>query len=100
MPGRDTKTRFQGVFARHKEACRVSQGGGPSTCNCSPRYYGVAWDARARKTRKTRRFGRVVEARNARSDLATALRNGMVAEALGPKLAEARTQFVDAARDG
>ena len=100
MPGRDTKTRFQGVFARHKEACRVSLGGEASTCNCSPRYYGVVWDARARKTRKTRRFARVLEARNARSDLVMALRNGIAAEALGPKLGEARTQFVEAAGEG
>ena len=43
---------------------------------------------------------RVVEARNARSDLAVALRNGRAAEALGPKLGEARTQFVEAAGEG
>ena len=33
-------------------------------------------------------------------DLADALRDGIVAEALGPKLGEARTQFVEAAREG
>ena len=56
MPGRDTKTRFQGVFARHQEACRVSLGAVASTCNCSPRYYGVVWDARPR-ARRGRRGG-------------------------------------------
>ena len=78
----------------------MSQGGEASTCNCSPRYYGVVLDARARKTRKTRRFARLLEARNARSDLVMALRNGIAAEALGPKLGEARTQFVEAAGEG
>jgi integrase len=71
-----------------------------SACNCSPGYYGVVWDAAARKTRKTRRFKRVIEARNARSDLARAVRDGAVAEAVGPKLGEARTRFIAAAREG
>jgi hypothetical protein len=56
MPWRDTKTRFQGVFARHQQACRVSAGGDPRACNCTPSYYGVVWDRAARKQRKTRRF--------------------------------------------
>jgi hypothetical protein len=73
---------------------------GPGQLQLQPEHYGVVWDARARKTRKTRRFARVVEARNARSDLAAAIRNGAVAEAAGPKLGEARTRFVDAAREG
>jgi integrase len=99
MPGRDTKTRFQGVFARHQEACRVSAGADPKACNCSPSY-GVVWDAAARKHRKTRRFERVVEARNVRNDLADALRHGEVLEGSGPKLDDARTRFVAAAREG
>jgi hypothetical protein len=99
MPGRDTKTRFQGVFARHKEACRVSAGAEPKACNCAPGYYGVMWDAAARKHRKTRRFARIMEARNARTDLADALRHGGVLEASGPKLEDA-TRFVAAAKEG
>jgi hypothetical protein len=49
MPGRDTKTRYQGVFARHKERCKVTETGNRRDCNCSPRYYGVAWDREAAK---------------------------------------------------
>jgi hypothetical protein len=41
MPGRDTRTRFQGVFARHQEACRFTAGADPKDCNCTPTYYGV-----------------------------------------------------------
>jgi len=100
VPGRDTKTRFQGVFARHQEACSVSLTGDPKTCKCTPSYYGVVWDPVARKPRKTRRFKRVVEARNARNDLAEALRHGGLPEASGPKLNDARTNFIAAAREG
>jgi hypothetical protein len=100
MPGRDTRTRFQGVFARHQESCRVSAGAGAKSCNCTPSYYGVVWDAAAGKHRKTRRFARIAEARNARTDLVEALRGGGVPEASGPKLADATTKFVKAAREG
>jgi integrase len=99
-PARDTKTRFQGVFARHQEACKVSAGADPSACNCAPSYYGVVWDRTARKTRKTRRFRRVMEARNARKDLADALAQGTVLAVAGPRLDAARRDFIAAARDG
>jgi hypothetical protein len=97
---RDTKTRFQGVFARHQESCRVSAGAAASACNCTPSYYGVVWDRAARQHRKTRRFRGVMEARNARKDLADALSRGRALTVAGPRLADAREQFVEAARDG
>jgi integrase len=100
MPGRDTRTRFQGVFARHQEACRVSAGAEPKACECTPSYYGVVWDATARKHRKTRHFARIIEARNARNDLADALRHGGVLEASGPKLEDATMKFVASAKEG
>src|SRR5262245_1202910 len=100
MPGRDTRTRFQGVFARHREACRVSAGAEPRECNCTPSYYGVVWDRARGKPVKTRRYRLVVEARNARKDLDDALRRGEQPETTGPRLADARTKFVEAARDG
>ena len=99
-PARDTKTRFQGVYARHQEACRVSAGADPAACNCTPSYYGVVWDRSARKTRKTRRFKRVMEARNARKDLADALNSGTQLAVAGPRLADACDQFIEAAREG
>src|SRR4051795_12267974 len=97
---RDTKTRFQGVFARHQESCRVSAGEKPKLCNCTPSYYGVVWDRAARKQRKTRRFRGVTEARNARKDLADALSRGTGIDVAGPRLSDARDEFVAAARDG
>jgi len=100
VPGRDTSTRFQGVYARHQEACRVSAGGDPKSCNCTPSYYGAVWDRTARKQVKTRRFKGVMEARNARRDLAEALRKGTAISIAGSRLDAARAEFIAAARDG
>ena len=100
MPGRDTKTRFQGVYARHQERCATTATGSPKACNCSPRYYASVWDRNAAKYRRTKRFPRVVEARNARSDLIEALRQGKLVDGAGLRLDDARQRFVEAARDG
>jgi integrase len=100
VPGRDTKTRFQGVFARHQDRCRVTAGGDPRSCNCTPSYYGTVWDRAARKQRKTRRFRGVTEARMARKDLMDALARGTQLAVAGPRLADAREQFVRAASEG
>jgi integrase len=100
MPGRDTRTRFQGVYVRHQDRCRVTAGGDPKSCNCTPSYYGVVWDRAARKQRKTRRFRGVTEARMARKDLADGLSRGTQLTIAGPRLADAREQFVRAASEG
>jgi integrase len=100
VPWRDTKTRFQGVFARHQQACRVTAGADPKACNCTPSYYGVVWDRAARKHVKTRRFKGVMEARNARKDLADALAQGTAVSVAGPRLDAARQDFIAAAREG
>jgi hypothetical protein len=79
----------------------VSAGAAPSACNCTPSYYGVVWDGAACKTRKTRRFKRVMEARNTRKDLAASLSEGRpLPSVAGPHLGEVRGQFIRAARDG
>jgi integrase len=74
MP-KDTKTRYQGVYARHRLDCTAEQGG---TCNCSPSYWGRVWDRAVNKHRKTRMMQSIAEARNARSDLQASLRAGKV----------------------
>jgi hypothetical protein len=87
MPGRDTKTKYQGVYARHQQACQTTATGDAKACDCTPRYYGVVWDRAGSKTRKTRRFSRVGEARNARHDLLEALHEGKLPSASrGPQL--------------
>jgi integrase len=96
MP-KDTKTRYQGVFARHKQACRVEHGG---RCSCHPSYYGTAYDRATSRTRRTRRFPTVDAARNARADLTAALARGDAPAPRGLRLTDAREQFVKAAREG
>jgi hypothetical protein len=100
VPGRDTKTRFQGVYARHQDRCCVTAGAETRSCNCTPTYYGVVWDRAARKHVKTRRFRGVMEARHARKDLADALTKGTAVSAVGPRLDAARKDFIAAAREG
>jgi hypothetical protein len=100
MAWRDIKMRFQGVFARHRKACKINAGGDPRECNCTPSYYGVIWDPAAGKVRKTRRFAGVTEARDARRDLLDALQQGAFVAVAGPRLSDARMQFINAAREG
>ena len=97
MPGKDTRTRFQGVFARHQHNCAIDQG---RRCNCKPSYYGVVWD-RARKLHvKTKRMPTLEAARNARSDLSAKVERGELPDTGSIRLAEARVRFVAAAREG
>jgi site-specific recombinase XerD len=100
MPGRDTKTRFQGVFCRHQEHCRTTATGAPKVCNCTPSYYGIAWDAETGRHVRTRRFPRALEARDALADLWAALRKGEAPRQSVLTLGEARPRFLKAAREG
>ncbi len=100
MPVRakDTKTRDQGVFARHQTGCALQAG---RRCNCTPRYYGVVWDRDEGRQRKTRRFDRAIEANNARADLLEALRRGSAEPLLEKvKLSDLREQFLTGVRSG
>lgn len=97
MAGVDTKTRYQGVFARHQESCRIRKG---ARCNCTPSYFGTAWDRVAHRTRKTRHFRLVAEARSARADLQESLRKGRAPVPSAITFAEARTQFIRDAKAG
>lgn len=95
----DTKTRYQGVFARHSVRCALVASG--KSCTCSPSYYGVIWDREASRHRKTKRFQQAIAARDARADLRDALRRGeLPVRENGMKLGEGLDAFVRAARDG
>lgn len=97
MAGVDRKTRYQGIFARHQEGCRIEE---DRPCNCEPSYFGTAWDRVAHRTRKTRHFRLVSEARPARADLQGSLRKGEVPVSSTITFAEARTRFVEDAKNG
>lgn len=95
--GVDTKTRYQGVFARHKHGCAVERG---QRCRCKPSYFGVAYDRATKRQIKTKRMATAEAARNARADLLGKIQRGETTAASGLRLADARTQFVAAARAG
>lgn len=98
MAGIDTRTRYQGVFARHQKNCALKD---DRTCNCSPSYFGVVWDREASRHHKTRHLSRAIAARDARADLKEALRRGeLMTSDSGMRLGEAFEAFVQAARDG
>lgn len=97
MSRRDTKTRYQGVFARHQKDCAINAG---TRCNCKPRYYGVVWDRARKRHVKTKRMPTIEAARNARADLAGRVERGELPDGGGIRLSDARARFVAAAREG
>jgi hypothetical protein len=98
MP-RDSRTRYQRVFARHSTRCALERDG--AHCTCKPSYYGVAWDRAQSKPVRTRRFPNAAAARSARANLIARLDRGEAhAAARGLRLSDARKRFVRAAREG
>lgn len=93
MAGRDTRTRYQGVYARHQQDCA-------GACDCKPSYYGVVWDKKAGRQRKTPRFRKAIEARNARADLVAAIEEGRPVGSSGIRLEQAAEKLVAAAEEG
>lgn len=74
----DTRTRYQGVFARHSINCALGIGG--KKCNCTTTYYGVVWDPEIARHRKTPRRPLISEARNLRDDLKAQVQAGTIVE--------------------
>lgn len=99
MAGRDTRARYEGVYARHASGC-AKTASKSAACDCRPSYYGVVYDRKTGKTRKTKHFPTVSAARNARGDLATALREGRPVGSSGMRLDTAAEKFVAAAAEG
>jgi hypothetical protein len=94
-PGRDTSTRFPGIYARHQYGCAADP------CVCKQRYYGIVWDHVAGKQRRTRRCRSATAARNARAELIAALEDGKTPTVVaGERLDDAIEGFVAATRDG
>jgi integrase len=95
----DTKTRYQGVFARHSIHCALLVG--RRRCTCSPSYYGVVWDRAIFRHRKTRRRPNLAEAKNLRDDLFAQVRKGTVAERPEPvRFEDAKLEFIADCRAG
>jgi integrase len=70
-------------------------------CNCAPRYYGIAYVPGEGSRRRTPRFDRAIEARDARADLLESVRKRTVTRRPKKiKLRELREQFLKGARSG
>lgn len=94
---KDTKTRYQGIYARHRLGCALE---GSGRCNCLPSYWGQVWDRAVGKPRKTKSFDSIAEARNARADLETTLRDGRFPASSTMRLAKAVEAFLVAIEAG
>jgi integrase len=95
----DTRTRYQGVFARHRLNCDL--GVGKKRCTCTPSYYGSVWDREAGRHRKTEHRASIAEARNLRADLQAQVRDGSVVERRpSVRFEDAHQQFIAAAHEG
>ncbi len=94
---KDTRTRYQGVYARHRSDCATERG---VDCNCSPSYWGQAWDRAGGKPRKTRSFASPSEARNARADLEATLRAGFLPASSTMRVAKAIEAYLAAVEAG
>jgi integrase len=94
---KDTITRFQGVYARHRVGCAIGTGG---RCNCKPSYWGKAWDQASNKHCKTKFQASPSAARDARNDLKERLRTGMGPASSTMRVEEAIEAFLEAAEAG
>jgi integrase len=94
---KDTRTRYQGVYARHREGCGVEHG---KRCSCKPAYWGRAWDRATGKSIKTAMRPTAAAANGARTALIEELRRGVTPAGSTMFLAEATRQFVAACHSG
>jgi integrase len=107
MAGRDTRTRWQGVFARHQDGCGVDRlppkpvlTDVAKVCDCTPSYYGKVYDRAKHRYIATKRNATIAAAKGARQTLVTAVERGEVSRASPEPLRDARVKFITAAREG
>jgi integrase len=103
----DTRTRYDGVYARHQLRCAKALDK-TRRCSCAPSYYGKVWDPAIGRYRVTRpRRPNLLEAKAMRDDLLVSVRTRAVTESKpiadrpgSPTFADAHTQFIKECRDG
>jgi integrase len=107
MAGRDTRTRWQGVFARHRQGCAVEQlsrkptlGDVTRVCSCTPSYYAKVYDRAQRRHVATKRCLTVAAARSARKTLLDVLEKGELPQEAPQRLRDAHARFIAAAEEG
>jgi integrase len=95
----DTKTRFDGVYARHSLYCAL--GVGKKRCTCTPTYWGKVWDSTIGRHRKTKHRPLISEAKNLRDDLLARVRQGVAHDRPDAiPFADAKRAFIADCRDG
>ena len=97
MSGKDTKTRYQGVFARHQKDCSISRG---ARCNCKPSYYGVVWDRARKRHVKTKRMPTIDAAQRTLGFIRTCRTRRAPGGRRHPHCQMRASRFVAAAREG
>jgi integrase len=97
MP-RDTRTRFQAVYARHRKDCALEDG--EAKCSCKPSYWGKAWDRSRAKVVKTTMLSTPSAAAHARNDLIEELRRGRTPASTTIRVAAAIDLFLEGAESG
>lgn len=94
LMAKDRRTRFTGVYARHKQGCAIEAG---AKCSCKPSFWGQVWDSG--RYRKTRFYPTPSAAKNARVDLLRAVRAGALPSD-SMRVEHAITAFLKAAEQG
>ena len=105
--GRDTRTRWEGIYARHAVGCAVEKlPRGPGltqisrACKCSPSYWGKGWDRAEKKHVKTKTYPTSSAARHARKALLELIEKGGVPREAPLRLRDARPRFIEDAKAG
>lgn len=95
----DTRTRYEGVHARHSLYCDL--GIGRPRCTCTPTYYGTVWDKTVGVNRRTPRVPNVTEAKNMRADLQLKVGKGEVTgRPMKVRFSDAHREFIADCRAG
>jgi hypothetical protein len=98
LVAKDRRTRFEGVYVRHRKSCRADAG---ARCSCQPGYMARVWDRAHAEQLHSPTFRSAAAARAWRNDTLEKLARGELPEMRSDlRVAKAVERFVDAAREG
>jgi integrase len=105
--GCDTRTRWDGVYARHAVGCGVQKLPRNPTltqisraCDCDPSYWGQVYDRAEAGHVRTKRYATSSAARHARKALLELVEKGGVPKEAPLRVREAHERFIEAAKAG
>jgi integrase len=107
MDRRDTRTRWDGIFARHQRGCPVEELPRDATvsqltkaCKCQPSHYGRVYDRVERRQRRTKSVRLPAEARRERRVLLDQLEQGGAPQQASLRIRDAHTRLIADAQAG